>query len=107
MGFWISLKEIGNSKADGITYYNNEILRDHLVRRQRYNNVRLLYSEDWTVFNGSNWWISVVGQPYSHVCFCQTGGVMRMESNHFLLQPLRKLIQQAPRCPEAQHRIAK
>ena len=79
--WWVS--QISSKKleleADGITYDNNEILRDHLVRRQRYNNVRLLYSEDWTVFNGSNWWISVVGQPYSDAAsanrWCDENGI--------------------------------
>jgi hypothetical protein len=60
----ISSKRVGLF-ADGITYNNVDILRDHLTLRQRYLGVRLIWSGNWTSFSGSNWWITVIGQPVS------------------------------------------
>lgn len=59
----ISSKKLG-LVTDGITYANPDILRDHLSLRQRYDGVRLVWSGNWTTFNGSNWWVTVVGAPY-------------------------------------------
>ena len=59
----ISSKKIG-LVTDGITYGNSDILRDHLNLRQRYDGVRLVWSGNWTTFNGSEWWVTVVGVPY-------------------------------------------
>jgi hypothetical protein len=60
----ISSKRLG-LVTDGITYANADILRDHLMLRQRYEGVRLVYSGNWSSFNGSTWWITVVGAPSS------------------------------------------
>jgi hypothetical protein len=59
----ISSKEIG-THADGIVYANSDILRNHLELRQRYQNVKLVSSGDWTTFSGPDFWVSVYGQPY-------------------------------------------
>jgi hypothetical protein len=64
--FWvpqISSKKVG-LYADGITYTNNDILRNHLNLRERYPNTRLVWANDWTTFSTPDWWVTVVGQPY-------------------------------------------
>ncbi|UXA19114.1 hypothetical protein [Mycobacterium sp. SMC-4] len=58
----ISSKRVG-LVTDGITYRDQDILRDHLMRRQLYDGVRLLWSGHWTTFNGANWWVTVVDAP--------------------------------------------
>jgi hypothetical protein len=58
----ISSKKVGLF-ADGITYNNVDILRNHFTLRQLYDNVRLVWSDDWTTFNGADWWVTVVGEP--------------------------------------------
>lgn len=60
----ISSKRIG-LVTDGITYGDADILRDHLMRRQQYDGVRLLWSGNWTTFSGPDWWVTVVGSPSS------------------------------------------
>jgi hypothetical protein len=74
----ISSKKVG-LYTDGITYTNVDILRDHLTLRQRYEGVRLVSSEDWTTFNGSNWWITVVARPSSDAAsanrWCDAHGI--------------------------------
>jgi hypothetical protein len=59
----ISSKKVG-LVADGITYDNSAILRDHVKLRQEYSGVRLVRSDDWTTFASPGWWITVVSQPY-------------------------------------------
>ena len=49
--------------AERITWNNAEILRDHLSLRQRFDDVRLVWSGDWRTFSGPDWWVTVVGQP--------------------------------------------
>jgi hypothetical protein len=64
--FWvpqISSKKVG-IHADGIVYSANEILRNHFKLRERYPNVKLVSSNDWTTFGDADFWISVVGQTY-------------------------------------------
>lgn len=64
--FWvpqISSKKVG-IHADGIVYSANDILRNHFSLRERYPNVKLVSSDDWTTFSDSGFWISVVGTPY-------------------------------------------
>ena len=58
----ISSKRVG-LVTDGITYANADILRNHLGLRQRYGAVRLVRSNNWTTFNGADWWVTVVGDP--------------------------------------------
>lgn len=64
--FWvpqISSKKVG-LRADGIVYTNEDILRNHLNLRERYDGVRLVWANDWTTFNDPEFWITVVGVPY-------------------------------------------
>lgn len=58
----ISSKRIG-LVTDGITYSDPDILRDHLIRRQQYDGVRLLWSGNWSTFSGPDWWVTIVGSP--------------------------------------------
>ena len=58
---------------------NVDILRDHLTLRRRYDGVQLVSSEDWSTFNGANWWITVVAQPSSDAAsanrWCDARGI--------------------------------
>lgn len=49
--------------AEGIDWAPADILREHLALRGRYGNVKLVWSGDWSTFNGSDWWVTVVGDP--------------------------------------------
>lgn len=51
--------------AEGITWTPQDILREHLELRQQYGSVRLVWSGDWSTFNGPDWWVTVVGDPSS------------------------------------------
>lgn len=51
--------------AEGITWAPADILGEHLALRQRYDNVRLVWSGDWQTFGGLDWWVTVVGSPSS------------------------------------------
>lgn len=51
--------------AEGLTWSAQDILREHLQLRQRYDGVRLVWSGDWSTFNGPDWWVTVVGYPSS------------------------------------------
>ncbi|MCK0177629.1 hypothetical protein [Mycolicibacterium sp. F2034L] len=51
--------------ADGITWSNPDILREHLEFRQRYPNARLLWSGDWPVYSDPTWWVTVSGIPFN------------------------------------------
>jgi hypothetical protein len=74
----ISSKRVG-LVTDGITYANADILRNHLELRQRYENVRLVFSGRWTTFNGDNWWVTVVGAPFGDAAaangWCDAHGI--------------------------------
>ena len=50
--------------AEGITWTPSEILREHLSLRQRYPDVKLVWSGDWRTFNDPDWWVTTVGLPY-------------------------------------------
>lgn len=51
--------------AEGITWTPSDILREYLANRQRYNDVRLIWSGDWTTFSSPDWWVTIVGDPSS------------------------------------------
>jgi hypothetical protein len=74
----ISSKRVG-LVADGITYDSVDILRNHLELRQRYNAVKLVWSNDWNTFDGSNWWVTVVGDAYgdsgSAIGWCSSNNI--------------------------------
>jgi serine/threonine protein kinase len=56
----ISSKRVG-LVAKGITWDNRAILDEHLRLRNIYPDVRLLWSGDWSTFDGRNFWVTVVG----------------------------------------------
>jgi hypothetical protein len=58
----ISSKRVG-LVAEGITFGNADILRNHLTLRQRYDDVRLVLSGQWSTFSSPDFWVTVVGQP--------------------------------------------
>jgi hypothetical protein len=43
---------------------NATTLREHLQLRQRYPNVRLLWSGDWSTFSAPDFWITVAGVTF-------------------------------------------
>lgn len=51
--------------ADGITWTDPEILREHLQLRQEHPGARLVWSGDWRVYHDPNWWITVAGVPFT------------------------------------------
>ena len=61
----ISSKKLG-LYADGKVWNDAMILDQHMQMRQQYPNVRLLWSGDWSTFNGRDFWITVVGLPSSN-----------------------------------------
>jgi len=49
---------------DGVTWTNSLALQEHLRLRQQYN-AKLLWSGDWSTFDGKNFWITVVPLTFS------------------------------------------
>ncbi|MDT5069664.1 MAG: hypothetical protein QOK02_5819 [Mycobacterium sp.] len=56
----ISSKRVG-LRAEGTEWDNVQILNEHLRLRQIYPNVKLLWSGDWSTYDGRNFWVTVVG----------------------------------------------
>ncbi|MFI6165469.1 hypothetical protein ACIBCN_01665 [Nocardia sp. NPDC051052] len=50
--------------AEGVTWHHAEILREHLLLRQQYPNIRLLWSGAWSTFNSPDFWITIAGTAY-------------------------------------------
>lgn len=48
----------------GVVWDNTMTLQEHLDLRQRYPDVRLLWSGDWSTFSASDFWVTIVGMPY-------------------------------------------
>ena len=67
-GKWVaqlSSKKSGMT-ADGMTWDNRTTLQEFLKLRQKYPDAKLLYSEDWPVFDaGGKYWVTIAGTPYS------------------------------------------
>ena len=63
---WIP--QIGSKRvglvAEGITWTTVDILRNHLEFRQRYDDVRLVWSADWTTFNSPDFWVTIVAEAF-------------------------------------------
>jgi hypothetical protein len=76
----ISSKRVGLF-AKGITWDNEQILAEHQRLRSIYPDVRLLWSGDWSTFDGRNFWITVVGlyssNPYDVLTWCTQQGFDR------------------------------
>jgi hypothetical protein len=51
--------------AEGRTWTYADILRDHLLLRQRFGEARLLWSGNWTTFSEPYWWVTVVAMPHT------------------------------------------
>ena len=56
----ISSKRVG-LVAKGITWDNEAILDEHLRLRNVYPDVKLLWSGDWSTYDGPSFWVTVVG----------------------------------------------
>ncbi|MEO9327080.1 hypothetical protein [Gordonia aurantiaca] len=50
--------------ADGRTWDDPAILDEFLALRLRFNDVRLLYSDEWPVFSYSGWWVTVAAATF-------------------------------------------
>lgn len=76
----ISSKRVG-LVAEGITWDNEAILDEHLQLRSIYPDVKLLWSGDWSTFDGQNFWVTVVGlhsyNPYEVLGWCTEQGFDR------------------------------
>jgi hypothetical protein len=76
----ISSKRVG-IVAKGITWDNQAILDEHLRLRNIYPDVRLLWSGDWSTYDGRNFWVTVVGlhsdDPYEVLGWCTQQGFDR------------------------------
>lgn len=76
----ISSKRVG-LVAKGITWDNEAILDEHLRLRSIYPDVKLLWSGDWSTYDGPNFWITVVGlwsnNPYEVLGWCTQQGFDR------------------------------
>jgi len=76
----ISSKRVG-LVAKGITWDNQAILDEHLRLRNIYPDVKLLWSGDWSTYDGPNFWVTVVGlhsdNPYDVLGWCTEQGFDR------------------------------
>ncbi len=50
--------------ADGKTWDNQAILDEFLALRLRFKDVRLLYSDEWSVFSYKGWWVTVAAATF-------------------------------------------
>jgi hypothetical protein len=76
----ISAKRVG-LVAEGIVWDNAHILDEHLQFRQKYPDVKLLWTGDWSTFDGRNFWVTVVGlhsdDPDRVLAWCTENGFSR------------------------------
>lgn len=76
----ISSKRVG-LVARGITWDNQAILEEHLRLRNIYPDVKLLWSGDWSTYDGPNFWVTVVGlwftAPEYTLAWCTNQGFDR------------------------------
>ncbi len=78
----ISSKRVG-LVAQGITWDNQAILNEHLRLRNSYQDVKLLWSGDWSTYDYPNFWVTVVGlwstndDPYDVLSWCTEQGFDR------------------------------
>lgn len=67
VGSWVpqlSAKRAG-TKADGIVYDDASILSHYSSLAARYPSAALLWSGDWPVFNGSDYWVVIYPQSFA------------------------------------------
>lgn len=66
---------------NGVVWDNTMTLQEHLQLRQRYPNVRLLWSGDWSTFSGSDFWVTVAGITFvdssGPLAWCRSQGFDR------------------------------
>lgn len=65
-GRWVpqlSAKQDG-MVVDGATYDLDDVLANHADLRDRFDNVRLLWSSEYPVFRFGDFYVTVVGQPF-------------------------------------------
>jgi serine/threonine-protein kinase len=62
---------------NGQVWDNAMTLREHLQLRQRYSNVRLLSSGDWSTFSASDFWVTIAG-----ITFTDSAGALEWCRNH-------------------------
>ncbi|TSD96166.1 PQQ-binding-like beta-propeller repeat protein [Gordonia rubripertincta] len=64
--------------ADGRTWNDQAILDEFLALRLRFNDVRLLWSDEWPVFSYQGWWVTVAAAtfpgPVEANNWCRTQG---------------------------------
>jgi serine/threonine protein kinase len=49
---------------NGVVWDNAMTLQEHQTLRNKYSNVRLLRSGDWSTFSGPDFWVTVLGTTY-------------------------------------------
>lgn len=59
----ISSKRVG-LVVDGNEFDYSEILRNHMALRAEYPRARLLYSGDWSSYQGDDFYVTVIAAPY-------------------------------------------
>lgn len=66
---------------NGVVWDNAMTLREHLQLRQRYPNVRLLWSGEWSTFSGPDFWVTVAGITFADsagpLAWCRSRGFDR------------------------------
>jgi hypothetical protein len=80
-GIPTSLASTTEGSTAGITWNNQAILEEHLRLRNTYPDVKLLWSGDWSTYDGPNFWVTVVGlhsdNPYDVLAWCTEQGLDR------------------------------
>lgn len=65
----------------GVVWDNARTLQEHLQLRQRYPNVKLLWSGDWSTFSAPDFWVTVVGITFADssgpLAWCSSKGFDR------------------------------
>jgi len=51
--------------VDGVVFGYSDILSEHQAIRQRYPKVRLVWSGDWFSFSGRDYFVTVLGVPFT------------------------------------------
>lgn len=80
----ISAKRDG-LEADGVTWDNARILDQHLRMRQQYGakgyDAKLLWSGDWSTYDGRDFWVTIVAAPFAQaddaLAWCSAQGFDR------------------------------
>jgi serine/threonine protein kinase len=68
-------------RDDGVVWDNAMTLQEHQQLRQKYPNVRLLWSGDWSTFSAPNFWVTVAGITFPNsagaLAWCKSQGFDR------------------------------